>query len=99
MTGATETRPDRRDAEIEGLAAELLARYEEITLLYRLGGELAGTLDVGELCDRAMRSAIEVDGLHARGGRRARARPRHDQGVVSASSPSRSERSSCRERA
>lgn len=62
MTGGTETLPDRRDAEIEGLAAELLERYEEITLLYRLSGELAGTLDVGELSDRAMRSAVEVMG-------------------------------------
>ena len=62
MTGGTETQPDRRDAEIEGLAAELLARYEEITLLYRLSGELAGTLDVAELSDRAMHSAIEVMG-------------------------------------
>ncbi|HET7566791.1 MAG TPA: GAF domain-containing SpoIIE family protein phosphatase [Gaiellaceae bacterium] len=60
MSGSTETESDRRDAEIDGLAAELLARYEEITLLYRLSSELSGTLDLRELCRRALGSARQV---------------------------------------
>lgn len=62
MSGSTETESDRRDAEIDGLASELLARYEEITLLYRLSSELSGTLDAGELCERALGSARQVMG-------------------------------------
>lgn len=62
MSGSTGTESDRRDAEVDGLASELLARYEELTLLYRLSSELSGTLDVDELCRRALGAARRVMG-------------------------------------
>jgi len=52
----------RRDAEIEGLQAELLSRYEELNLLYRLSADLTGTFDIGKLAQIALDRAIEVLG-------------------------------------
>ncbi|MBV8480709.1 MAG: SpoIIE family protein phosphatase [Actinobacteria bacterium] len=67
--------PGRRDAEIEGLQAELLTRYEELNLLYRLSADLSGTFDVVTLAQIALGRAIEVLGssesgvvLHDPGG-------------------------------
>ncbi len=54
--------PGRRDAEIEGLQAELLSRYEELNLLYRLSADLTGTFDVAKLAQIALDRAIEVLG-------------------------------------
>lgn len=49
-------------ATIDELAAEVLARYEELNLLYGLSAELSGTLDVHRLCDFALQRAFAVLG-------------------------------------
>ena len=51
-----------REREVTGLADELLAMYEEVSLLYTLGSELGASLDPRELADVALRRALQATG-------------------------------------
>ncbi len=63
------------DTRLEEMTAELLDRYEELTLLYDLGGSLASEFDIARICEIALEKAASaigatkaVVGLLAEGG-------------------------------
>ena len=46
--------------EADSLCREILERYEEVNLLYRLGESLAGVLGTGEICWRVLQEAATI---------------------------------------
>ncbi len=55
---------ERYEAELEQITAHLSLIYEELMLLYDMGGEIASTLDATDIADRAverLRELIEAD--------------------------------------
>ena len=48
---------DARQAQLDEMTAELLDRYEELTLLYDLGASFASVLDVESICSIAVEKA------------------------------------------
>jgi serine phosphatase RsbU (regulator of sigma subunit) len=53
---------DTRQTQLDEMTAELLDRYEELTLLYDLGASLASVLDVDESCAIAVEKAARAVG-------------------------------------
>ena len=51
-----------RQAQLDEMTAELLDRYEELTLLYDLGASFASVLDVGSICSIAVEKATRAIG-------------------------------------
>ena len=57
--------PDMTEAlerQLEEMTAELLDRYEELTVLYELGASLASEFDVDRIAEIAVRRAAEATG-------------------------------------
>lgn len=50
------------EAQLGEMAAELLDRYEELTLLYDLGGSLASEFDIPRICTIALEKAAQAIG-------------------------------------
>jgi serine phosphatase RsbU (regulator of sigma subunit) len=50
------------DAQLGEMTAELLDRYEELTLLYDLGGSLASVFDIARIAEIALEKAAQVIG-------------------------------------
>ena len=50
------------EAQFGEMAAELLDRYEELTLLYDLGGSLASEFDIARICAIALEKAAQAIG-------------------------------------
>ena len=53
---------DTRQAQLDEMTAELLDRYEELTLLYDLGASFASVLDVDRICAIALEKAARATG-------------------------------------
>ena len=53
---------DARQAQLDEMTAELLDRYEELTLLYELGASFASVLDVDGICAIAVEKAAGATG-------------------------------------
>ena len=58
-------RLERQDSEIESLCAELLERYEEATLVYRISERIGSVLGEQAIAGLVVREAATVLGAHA----------------------------------
>jgi serine phosphatase RsbU (regulator of sigma subunit) len=63
MASPSAYNPDLERRKVESLTVELLTAYEELSLLYSLGGQIGRLLDRESIGAAALREAIEV--LHA----------------------------------
>lgn len=52
----------RAQCDLDSLSGELLDKYEELALLYELGGELGSVFDTGEICRIVLNKALSVIG-------------------------------------
>jgi len=52
----------QRSADVEELAAELLGRYEEVTILYALSEALGSIVEIPRLCEVALEQALQTLG-------------------------------------